>query len=152
MRKMKKKKKRSIFLQCLTLQPQCKHSITLFFGFVTLRFGQKETEEEEKRSSFVSHTRFHSLQAPYCVFILNYPLPAAHLLGVKADATLQPGRSTRSRLSVDTLQPTSCREKMLRMSLRILHCKEFDVKSYFEWLSCFFYTQKKWMELPVSCI
>lgn len=38
-------------LQCLILQPQCKHSLALSFGFIKLTFGQKKYKAKKQKKT-----------------------------------------------------------------------------------------------------
>lgn len=81
------------FLQCLILQPQCKHSLALLFGFIKLTFSQKKhkaKKERERKSTFVSFSQQpHTLGCIHSrsctVHLFNSPL----LLSVKADNLFQ---------------------------------------------------------------
>lgn len=80
----KKKKEKSflfLFLQCLILQPQCKHSLALLFGFIELTFSQEYTKQKRKKKrkkekqdhpclflSAVSHSGMYPLRVLYCPF------------------------------------------------------------------------------------
>lgn len=53
-----KKKIIFLFLQCLILQPQCKHSLALLFGFIELTFSQKYTKQKKRPSLSLSLSSF----------------------------------------------------------------------------------------------
>ncbi len=115
-RNMKKKNPHFYFLQCLTLQPQCKHSLAILFGFVKLRFGQKNTMQKKKKKkkkdklflflTVVSHPGTYPLQTRLSIFFtLVHDQPAAKSWWPVADGTF----SIWSWLLVDTVQKnTSC--------------------------------------------
>lgn len=52
----KKKKNHFYFLQCLILQPQCKHSLTLLFGFIKLTFKKTQSKKKKKKKERKNQT------------------------------------------------------------------------------------------------
>lgn len=74
----KKKKKSFIFIFAVpNIQPQCKHSLALLFGFIELTFSQEYTKQKRKKEkqdhpclflSAVSHSGMCPLRVLYCPF------------------------------------------------------------------------------------